>query len=226
MFAGGTLLIRHYTWTTAHRLSLLAFAAGSLLSLSFAEFLPEAFHEDASVASLTLIVTFSAFFVLDIVFHPHFDEDTAVSAHISVWWILVGWWLHSFFDGLALAIAFSSSVGTGILVTIGIMMHKILDGVNAVSLLISFRVPHNRLNALLFLLSIATPVGTVLYTLLRLPDSPVLLAVRFGFLSALFIYIAAADILPQFHEKRETTNLLAFLLGMGVFTAFRFLLPE
>jgi ZIP family zinc transporter/zinc and cadmium transporter len=226
MVAGGALLLRHYSWALRNRLVLLAFAAGSLLSLAFTEFLPEAYHADESVAGFFLIISFCAFFVSDILFHPHFEETVGSGRPIPVHWILVGWWVHSFFDGVALGIAFLSSLSAGFLVLLAIMVHKFLDGINASSLLMSPSAPPGKINQYLLFLSIGTPVGAVVSALVPLPDSSGVLAARFAILAGLFIYLAAADLLPQFHDKREPKTVTAFFLGIAVFAMVRTLLHE
>lgn len=226
MLAGGALLLRHYSWALKNRLALLAFAAGSLLSLAFTEFLPEAFEANESVAGLTLLVSFCAFFITDLLFHPHFEQSAKGEHTIPVSWILIGWWFHYFLDGVALGIAFLNSFSTGLLVSLAMSVHKFLDGINASSLLMSPSRSPAQVNRFLAFLTLGTPAGALVSVLFPLPDSSTFLAARFAILAGLFIYISAADLLPQFHDKRESRMVILFVLGIATFVVIRLLLHE
>lgn len=224
MLAGGLALFRSHEATRVHRLTLLAFAGGSLLSLAFFEFLPEAFEADEMVTSVVLVITFSALFVLDILVHPHFERGPRTAHPVSVMGVVLGWWVHSFFDGIALYIAFTSSFTTGLLVSIGLLLHKFLDGINAGSLLLFHSDRARNSHILLWGLSAGTPAGAIASGLVRFPESPVLVAGRFALLAGLFIYIATADVLPHFHDHREPRTVAAFICGMALFAGLRLLL--
>lgn len=224
--AGGIiLLLKEKSMMKVSHL-LASFAAGSLLGAAFFDLLPEAAHEgeksgaDVFFWSLT---GFLAFFILERFihwFHHHGHEDNhEKSAKPTVPLIIIGDSIHNFVDGAAIATTFLISIPLGIITTLAVAAHEIPQEIGDFGLLLHKGI--KKLNVLYInLASALTSVAGVLlaYFVGASIESvlPILLSITAGF----FIYIAAADLIPEIHH--ENRRGFAFyetsLLILGVLT--------
>ncbi len=184
---------------------ILGFSAGAVVGVAFFDLLPEAVglagpaYGIETVASM-IALGFAGYLVLDRLAILHFDQEEAwISRHHRGWWRAGSLSLHSLLDGVAIGLAFKVSVGVGIAVAMGIVVHDFSDGINTVSLI--FRNDGNRRLALCWLAvdALAPGVG-ILATGICSPTQQFLglvLAVFCGF----FLYIGASDLLPESHHE-------------------------
>ena len=222
MWLGGGMLLWRAAWCLRFRRALLGFAAGGLLALALLEFIPFALRRAPGAAEVWILGTFLGLFLLDQLLHPHYREHGTPP---WIWLLGIGWWVHSFFDGLAVAAGFQTHQTVGLLVLVGLGMHKFLDGLNACSLwLAAVGRPRGALS-FLTLLSLATPTGALLGAVLPVFRGEQWFVARSAFLGGLFLYIATADLLPAFHEEATPRALGPFLLGCLLFLLIKFLLP-
>ncbi len=216
---GGYIAIR----SQARLRYFFAFSAGTLLAIAFADLLPEAMNASASDAFLremcfyTIIASFLFFHVIERyvllhTVHEHVQsENASVHAHDETHTVgglgatgLIG---HSLVDGIAIGAAFQASADIGAVVALAVIAHDFADGVNTVTL--TFRVARNRRRAFSFLLAdAAAPVVGVMLTLLfAVPEAA--LAVILAFFVGHFLYIGAADLLPEMHRGERSYKVLA-----------------
>ena len=229
---GSTLLGGYLAIRNQGRLRyLFAFGAGTLLSIAFADLLPEAIdasENDAGLRQLVyymIIASFVFFHIIEryVMVHPahehHDEEGGAAHAHDEGHHQgglgatgLVG---HSFVDGVAIGAAFQAGAGVGIIVALAVIAHDFADGVNTVTL--TLRVAREKRKAYLFLLadSIAPVAGALITLLFVVPDQA--LALILAFFVGHFLYIGASDLLPEMHRGERSWKALGFhLLGVGV----------
>lgn len=182
------------------------FAAGALLAASFFDLLPEALElgEARTVLTWTL-VGFLFFFVIERglrwFHHHHEHEGGHDQANRSL--IVVGDTVHNFIDGLAIGAAFLVSPATGIITTFAVAAHEIPQEIGDFGLLLNKGMARGRIVLVNITSALATVVGAALVFGLGAGyhlQTDLLLAVTAGF----FIYIAAADIIPTIHQKRNT----------------------
>jgi ZIP family zinc transporter len=97
--------------------------------------------------------------------------------------------IHSFLDGVAIGLAFQTSIDTGIIVAVAVLVHDFSDGINTVNLILKNGGETRR--ALQWLiLNAAVPVFGVLSTLFfTLPET--VLGLTLALFSGFFLYIAA-----------------------------------
>lgn len=126
--------------------------------------------------------------------------------------------LHSSFDGLALGIGFAPSVSMGILATLGVLAHKIPEGIALAALLLRGGVQPRRTILTAAGIALLTPVCAVAAAALL--DDRLASGVAMGRLLALvagsFVYIAAADLLPEVAHHPRFTRTLLLLSGVGL----------
>ena len=199
----------------------MALGAGALLGAAFFDLLPEAFEQsDAHTALFTALLTgFLLFFVLERSvhwFHHHHDHDhdtqkATSRAHRLL--IVLGNVVHNAVDGIAIGAAFAVSFPAGVVTVIAIAAHEIPREVGDFGMLLAKGM--RRRNVLL--VHIYSSLGTLVAALLVYwlgtgieSITPFLLAAIAG----TFLYIAAADIIPDIHEgnPRDANRQSVFLL--------------
>jgi zinc and cadmium transporter len=230
-------------------LVLVAFAAGTLLGDSFFHLLPEAveFYEGFPISlSLLLLLGFLAFFLLEGALrwghahgeeaHPHLPHDGPEGAHPAemraiippateskiapfAWTNLVGDGLHNFIDGALIATAFYVDPGVGIATTIAVAAHEIPQELGDFAVLLRAGLRPSRALLYNLLSAFMALLGGGLIILLGL-ETETLERYALPIIAGGFIYIAAADLVPELHhhtEGRFVPIVLASLLsGMAL----------
>ncbi len=203
---------------------VLGFSAGAIIAVVFFELIPEAlelgerFFETGTLITFTAL-GFFAYMLLDrfILLHMHSEEDDcahpgsptrglAGAASLSA---------HSFLDGFAIGLAFQASVAVGAAVAIAVLVHKFSDGINTVGLILKNGGTRTQAFNWLLVAALAPALGVLATLFFVFPENvlPVVLATFAGF----FLYIGAADLLPESHHAhpRLLTTVMT-LLGAGV----------
>lgn len=231
-FAGGLLALRF-----RDKLHLvLGFSAGAIIAVAFFDLIPEAFElaegfREPGTIALYMALGFFAYLLIDrlLFFHASHREthDSVADMHVHTHGGglgIGGLVAHSFFDGIAVGLAFQVSVEVGALVATAVLIHKISDGISTVGVTLRGenieRGEGNRGRALTWLtIAAAAPVLGILSTIaISIPESALgaMLAVFAGF----FIYMGASDLIPESHHAHPKllTTVMTFL-GAGVLYA-------
>jgi zinc and cadmium transporter len=197
---------------------LISFSTGTLLGAAFFDILPESMESlDAHAALEAAIVGLVVAFVMEKVIHwHHHHAGTAKEHHKPLGTLtLVGDGLHNFFDGVAIAAAFMVDVPLGITTTLAIALHEIPQEIGDFGLLLYSG--FSRWKALSFnlLSALAAVAGGVLFYLFSWVVEG-LEGYALGFTAGMFIYVAAADLLPELHKEKGARGSLAQLLLLGL----------
>jgi ZIP family zinc transporter len=227
-FAGGLLALRF-----RDKLHLvLGFSAGAVIAVAFFDLIPEAFElaegfrEPATIA-LYMAIGFFAYLFIDrlLFFHASRREeqdhgmDMHDHAHTHVGGLGAGGLVaHSFFDGVAVGLAFQVSVEVGALVATAVLIHKISDGISTVGVVLKGEGSHARALKWLTFAAVAPVLGVLSTAAISIPENAlgIMLAVFAGF----FIYMGASDLIPESHHAHPKllTTVMTFL-GAGVLYA-------
>ncbi|MBI2710344.1 MAG: ZIP family metal transporter [Actinobacteria bacterium] len=204
---------------------LLGFSAGAVLGVVLFEILPEVAAsvqaDGRRLADFTAISAgaFLVFFGLERItgLHGGREHEHRHGAHQPELGVLgaAGLSVHSFIDGVAVAVAFrSGSDQLGIAVATAVLAHDFSDGLNTVTAMLAHGNPLRR--ALRWLaIDASTPMaGALIAIVLRPPLStlPYLLAAFAGS----FLYIGASDLLPEAREHDSPWVAVATLVGFTV----------
>lgn len=211
-------------------LYFISFAAGAMLGDAFLHLLPEALNEgiDAFTVSAYALAGIVLFFLLEkVIFWRHCHVPTSDNhPHALGKMNLIGDGLHNFIDGVIIAGSFLISPALGVTTALAVLLHEIPQEVGDFSILI--HAGYTKQKALLFNLFSASLaiVGAVL--VLAIGDSISSIASALvPFTIGGFIYIAAADLLPEIHREENTKKsflqLSYFLLGIGLMWILLFL---
>ncbi len=204
---------------------LVAFAAGALLGDAFIHLLPEAIEQNgfAIETSLSIIAGILVLFIVEKVIHwrhCHIPEEAHMHhAHPFAIVNLFGDAVHNFIDGMVIAAAYLVSFPVGLATTFAVLMHEIPQEIGDFGILIhgGFTVSRALLFNLLTALTSVAGALVVLYLGLEFKESITWLI---PFAAGNFIYIAAADLIPELHKEvkwnKSVLQLLAVLAGIGV----------
>lgn len=228
----------------SHRflLVLVAVAAGTLVGDAFFHLVPEAAEswQEGGLANMGLFIVsgFVLFFALEVALrsrHAHLEmvdnaehmHEHAHHAHTQAahtvapyaWTNLVGDAVHNFLDGAVIATSFLVDTSLGIATTIAVVVHEVPQELGDFAVLL--RAGMKPAKALLFNFGSAllAVLGAVL--ILALPvDASSVEVYGLPLIAGAFLYIAAADLIPELHHhskgREALTILLAFAVGLGL----------
>lgn len=185
---------------------LLAFSSGILLGTTFYELVPEGYRELQTNVYTWIIVGVVTFFVLEKFIHWHshveeHEEKESSKQHVAVL-TLVSDGIHNFLDGAIIGVTFLTNVPLGIVTTIAVIAHEIPHELGDFFLLVYGGFSNKKAIWYNFLSGLTSILGTILIFVFSrdiLIVSPYLI----GFTAGNFLYIAASDLIPELHEKKN-----------------------
>lgn len=224
---GGVTLVLSEQTLKRLLLPLVALAAGTLIGGAFFHMIPEAVDALGNRTSVYawVLAGFITFFALEQFLHWHHCHRPSGAHRPLTYLILLADGLHNFIGGLAVAGAFLIDVKVGITAWIAAAAHEVPQELGDFGILVhggwtkGRALLFNLLSALTFLLG-----GLVAYFASLKVDVTFLLP----FAAGNFIYIAAADLIPEVNHqesaKLSVVHFLALLLGVGLLLALRIVL--
>ena len=210
-------------------LPLVALAAGTLLGGAFFHLIPAAIDSLGNRPAIYfwIVMGFTAFLALEQFLHWHHCHRAPSEHRPLTYLVLIADGVHNFLGGLAVAAAFLIDIKVGISAWIAAAAHEIPQELGDFGILIHGgwakrrALLYNFISALTFLFG-----GLVTYTISAKVDVTYLLP----FAAGNFIYIAAADLIPEIkHEDDPKLNFLhfvAFGAGLAVLWIGRLLFEE
>jgi zinc transporter ZupT len=209
-------------WAEKHKWRLLAFSSGVLLAVAILHIFPEALAMNGKSASLAVLITFGALFLMENLTSVHAGDDFLHPRSLEMvpFTALIALTLHAGVDGMAMGVSLRQNLAFGSAISIGVILHKFVDGLTRTSLLHTAHYYKFKEISLSILLALATR-WALFSPISARPISPhisigLILAVSAGS----FLYVAAADLLPRLHESHDRYNLVFFLIGLLVVGLF------
>ena len=208
-------------WSVRSLETMIALSAGFMISVSLADLLPEAIARGGERAGLVATFGFLLVHLTQHTFarHFHFGEETHEVTPMVSASALVGLLLHTFVDGVAIASGFAVDASLGVLVSTGIFLHKLPEGLAISSLFLAAGQRRGRALAAAALLGVSTVVGVAVADTTGL-EGTMGLAVSAG----VTLYVAACNLIPEIQNKRGWRLPVAFFAGSGLYFAARALL--
>ena len=205
-FAGGLFALR-----LQDKLHLvLGFSAGAVIAVAFFDLLPEAIGLGTPRYGVVSLLGCSAlgffgYLVLDRIRWLR-TKLGAGAGSLSA---------HSFFDGVAIGLAFQASRPAGIVVTIAVLIHDFSDGINTAS--VALKNQRDRGQALRWLWADALAPGLGIASTGFFAVSPSDLGMVLALFSGFFLYIGASDLIPEsFHAHPKFLTTFMTLVGAAV----------
>lgn len=217
---GAYSLLSFFVKSRSKIMILVSFAAGSMIAVSFFDLLPEAIAEHGNTMLMMeyLVLGFVIFLLLEKAFFYYHCHEENCDRHGSVKLVLIGDTVHNFLDGVAIAASFLVSPTLGAATTLAIIIHEVPQEVGDMGVLV--HAGYSKGKAIIFNLfsgGFAILGGVLGFYYLNRFESfiPYILALTAGG----FIYIAAADLLPEVHAESDTRtkisiHSLAVILGI------------
>jgi ZIP family zinc transporter/zinc and cadmium transporter len=244
--AGTLLILHRYEWARHNSIHLMSFAAGIMLALAFLHLIPEAIHvvhedeqhleeaehedeahreeaERNSEGKLTFILVllgFIIFYAIEsfIMIHPRHDvEAEGPHKHGTLSVVsITGLTFHSVIDGIIIAAGFKAGFQIGIMTTIAVILHETPEGIVTTSILLHDAMEKAKVFWFSLLVAVATPVGAVVSYFILGEASGNVLRALLALAAGSFIYIAAADLIPETHREERRFNTVVLIIGMAV----------
>lgn len=226
---GGLLLVWKAEFAKKITTSLLAFAAGAFLAVSFLDLLPEAVEavEEPHGIFIAALIGFVLFFILErglMRFRAHGHEEKhshlIKTEHVEPLptLIIIGDSVHNFLDGIVIALAYLANPMLGLVTTLGIAAHEIPQEIGDFGILLSQGWSKKRVIIVNILQSLLTVVGAIVgyYAGTMLESSlPFLLAGVAG----IFLYIAGSDLIPEIHHRTGHRHFFRVVIPLVASTA-------
>jgi zinc and cadmium transporter len=209
-------------------LALVGFSTGALIGGAFLHLLPESIEKNPSgnLSDIFLMAIFGfvVFFLLEKLLWRHCHERTC-PIHVFAYLNLVGDGIHNFFDGLAMAASFVLSIPLGITTTLVIAAHEIPQEMGDFGVLVYGGLKPKKAVALNFITALTAVLGGITGYYLSLYHNVVTSLLPFA--AGGFLYIAAADLVPELHKEVKTTSTVvsfaSFLTGIFFIWGLRLL---
>jgi len=212
----GIWTIRRFAdWGHRNTAYFMCFAAGVLISASFLHMIPKAFSLNPHAPAWLLggffgMHAFNRFLTAFVCEKDPQKKDYAIGVLP-----MLGIGFHSFIDGFIYSIAFTVSILTGFLATVGMVLHEFPEGIVTYLLLVKSGFAERRAAVLAFAASAAsTPAGMLVsWPLVSAIDQPtlgLLLSVSAGAL----VYVGATHLLPRAEQEHRRYSLVALAGGI------------
>ena len=223
--AGGLVAMHAARWIGL----VIALGAGIRIGAAFFDLIPEAVEHlggSLDAAMLAAAFGFLAFYVLEKATLLHVGHETATELdhgalahrHVGIAGA-TGMSLHSFLDGVALAAALLVGEGIGLVIAVVVIIHRFSDGIGIVSLLFASHMSTLTAYRWVGLVAIAPLFGVLLGAIIPIPEA--VLGALLGTFAGFFLYIGAAELLPEAHRSdRSTWVIIATLVGAAAIYAF------
>lgn len=216
---GGVVAMR----ATRSVAAIIAVGAGIRIGAAFFDLIPESVDHLGGSLEASMIFTaigFLAFYAVEKLTTLHVGHETAAelehgeAAHRHVGLIgASGMSVHSFLDGVALAAALAVGGGLGLVIAAVVIIHRFSDGIGIVSLLLASHTPPVQAYRWVGVVAIAPVLGVIVGIIVPVSDQVLgaMLAIFAGF----FLYIGAAELLPEAHRAgRSRWLVVATLTGV------------
>jgi ZIP family zinc transporter len=223
-FAGGWLALRAVRYVGI----IIAAGAGIRIGAAFFDLIPESVEHLGSLeaAMVWTAVGFLAFYAVEQVTALHVGHETAIeldhasATHQHLGTVgVTGMGIHSFLDGIALAAGIAVGGGVGIVIAAVVIIHRFSDGIGVVSFLLTARTPSVTAYRWLALVAVAPVFGVLLAAVIHVPDEA--LGALLGFFAGFFLYVGAAELLPEAH-RRDRSRLVAVTTLAGAAAIYAF----
>jgi zinc and cadmium transporter len=211
-------------------LPLVSFAAGSLIGGAFFHMIPAGLAQSGSNTSFFtwILVGFTTFFALEQLLHWHHCRRASADCRRPLTYlILIGDGLHNFIGGCAIAGAFITDVRLGITAWLVAAAHEIPQELGDFGVLVHGGWEKRSALVFNFLSGLTFLVGGLFTYAVSFNMS---VAFLIPFAAGNFIYIGAADLVPEIKEHSDASqnviSFLAFVAALALMLLARLMLGE
>ena len=220
---------------------LISLSAGTLMGGAFFHLLPEA-SESINIDTLFTVVlaSFIGFYLIERILHwrhchqPHYGNghhskhkhSKKCKVHSFGYMNLIGDGIHNFLDGMIIAASFITDIRLGLVTSVAIILHELPQEIGDFGVLIGAGFTKRKALFFNFMTALLALAGALVgYFLAGLIEglTVYLLPIAAGG----FLYIAAADLLPEIRKEEKTgralTSFVVFMVGIVLMYSLKFL---
>jgi zinc and cadmium transporter len=206
------------------QLILVGLATGGLLGGAFFHLIPEAFKafRNPMNASVYLVIGFIMFYILERFLHWQHDHNSGIAeSHIKPFGPinLIADAFHNFLDGLLIGAAFWYKFEIGIATTLSVLMHELPHEFGNFGVLLHAGYSPRRALLFNFLSACSSFLGALVVLIFSNLAAYLSVAVL-PFAAGGFIYLAAADLIPELQSEKalikSVYQFLALIFGIGI----------
>lgn len=210
-------------------IGIISLSAGTLLGGAMLHLLPEAVEELGSKTPFQIaLASFIVFFLIEKLLrwhHCHSADCSDHKTHLVGQLNLIGDFIHNFIDGLVIAATFITSPEIGIATAIAIAMHEIPQEIGDFGILIHSGFSKTKALIANFFVSFSVILGGIIGYYAS-EFSGQIIPYLLPFAAGGFLYIAAADLMPEIRKENRTKRVLFSLTAMLVGIGIMYLLKE
>jgi zinc and cadmium transporter len=219
---GGIVFLLKRDWARTLSVYAVPFAAGVLLAVSVLHLIPEVAEELGSKGYFYVLLSFLGAFIFEKYFaslhhhEEHGHDSTLQKATIPL--VILGDTIHNLIDGVAIAAAYITSPGFGVVVALSTFLHETPHEVGDFGVLISRGWSRKKTFMANFYSSLATIPGALLVYYFVPSGADQIIAVFLAVAAGIFLYLGASDFLPEIgeHDSRSMTFKKVFFVILGV----------
>lgn len=209
---------------------LVSFASGSLLGGAFLHLIPHSLEDlGPEIVSWWVIAGIISFFFMEKFLYWRHCHDEKCPVHAFAYLNLLGDGIHNFVDGIIIAASFLASMPLGLAATTATILHEIPQEIGDFGVLIYAGLNKRKALEYNFVSAVTAFAGAIsaylLYQALNLIHRSATLLLPFA--AGGFIYIAATDLMPELHKRRELKTsvfqLFTIMLGLALMWLLKFL---
>lgn len=200
-------------WSKKYAAVFALIASGLLLTMVIAHLAPEAIAGNEQAPLFILGGFFLGLFVHDILRVLLPVPDSKVLAAGLTPLIAIG--IHSFLDGMIYTVTFTVGFDTGMLSTLGLVLHEFPEGIITFALLRGAGIS-NRLSFILALCaaSLTTPLGTIVaIPMIRTADAS-LLPIFFAISAGLLLFVSTGPLMAHMRDEHPVRSVPALAFGV------------
>lgn len=201
---------------------LIALGAGFMLAAVFLKIVPETIEQWPGLPLVPMMWLLGGYLLIQFVEHtvaPHFHfgketHEEAMLEHNAAMAGVSALMVHTFFDGVSIAVASLVSSELGVLIFIAILLHKVPEGFTVASMMLAAGRSYRSARISTLMVGLATLVGVALVLLFEntaiysRPLSAHVLPLSAG----VTLYVAASDLIPEVNTREGgvKTSLMVF----------------
>jgi zinc transporter ZupT len=220
---------------------MLGISAGLLFGLVFLDILPEGnrLTDELKVSPIYLAVAVLAgFFVLTMVeqymlrkniTHGHDVHGVKIKPFGTLGVAALS--IHGFMDGFVIPIGLATSTKLGLVITLAMVVHQVPDSFTAVSMALAAGYTKKKAAMFVLVTAIDTPIGIIIGAFAFLGANAaglanMLVLLSLGFSAGTFIFVSAADLIPELQHHSQSMRVVLFILvGFALVGILTQLLP-
>ena len=186
---------------------IIGFTSGILITLAFIDVLPEI---NIATQGYYVLAGFLAFYLIEKLVMIHACGEDECKVHKVGGITVFGMALDNVVDGIGIAVGYAVNPILGILITVGIVVHEIPQGIASLIIMKNAKYSTKKTFGVIALAGALYPIGAFLSSFI--PESFYLIVL--AFVAGDFIYIGASDLLPEAHKKFNLKVIGTVLLGV------------